>query len=244
MSASIAGLKRGIGGAKSTKADGELGQEAELRIENSNLVILAFGNFNSGKSDVLERIRLGGQANSQESPESNVASDGIRELRISFDGVVFRIIDSGDASSGQELVPSRATDVTAIMFIVNIADYDQSLPSDASRTRIEADLELFDTISNSPQFKAKPIILFANNSDHFRRKLGSVPLRNFFPDYEPGFDGDAIGYLITKFADLNRGEKKEIYTHVTSMDDRNDSQFVQAAVKDIKAQKSTGVPEV
>ncbi|MCJ1247492.1 Guanine nucleotide-binding protein G(o) subunit alpha [Trapelia coarctata] len=227
----------------SAAIDSRLG-ETRVSSDHANDIILAFGNSNSGKSDVLGRIRLGAQPISQDSTVSDKDSRGIRELRLRLDRVVYRILDTGDDGTVKELAPSRIKGVTAILFVTNLAGYDQPLPSDTSRTQLEADLELFDTVTNAPQFKTTPIILFFNNGDEFKRKLESVPMWKVFPDYmEPGFEGDAIGYLAAKFSNLRPERRREMYTLVGSGNGNKDFNFLVSVVKDIMDQRSPRVPE-
>lgn len=219
----------------SVAIDSKLGQ-AKLSRDSTNVIILAFGSSSSGKSELLERIRLTAQPISHKMSVSDEDFEGIKEVHLRHDGTTYRILDAGDAGPMQALALSQVTDLTAIMFVANLAGYDHPLPSDPSRTLLEADIELFDTVINSPQFKTTPIMLYFNNSDELKRKLDSVPLWKVFPDYmEPGFESDAMCYLCAKFWAL--GERRDIYAHVTSRENRADLAFL----KDILGQQNSRV---
>jgi hypothetical protein len=74
-------------------------------------------------------------------------------------------------------------DVTTILFIVAVSEYDQPLFEDMTVNRMSEALTLFDSICNSPWFTSTPIILFLNKSDLLREKLKTSPIENHFPDY-------------------------------------------------------------
>ena len=61
--------------------------------------------------------------------------------------------------------------VTAIVFLVAISEYDQVLAEDASMNRLQEALTLFDSICNSKWFTKTSIILFLNKIDLFAEKL-------------------------------------------------------------------------
>ncbi|KAH0557156.1 G-Protein alpha subunit [Trichoglossum hirsutum] len=76
--------------------------------------------------------------------------------------------------------------------------------------------------------------------DLFRDKLATSPIRKYFADY----DGDerdertACGYFKTKFLELCRDPKKEIYTHFTNATDTNLLKITMASVQDMIIQRS------
>jgi guanine nucleotide-binding protein subunit alpha len=74
-------------------------------------------------------------------------------------------------------------DVTTILFIVAISEYDQNLFEDESVNRMSEAFTLFDSICNSQWFTSTPMILFMNKSDLLREKLKTVPIEKYFGDY-------------------------------------------------------------
>jgi guanine nucleotide-binding protein subunit alpha len=132
--------------------------------------------------------------------------------------------------------------VTAILFLVAISEYDQMLLEDEQVNRMNESLQLFDSIANSRWFLQTSIILFLNKIDLFRDKLlsGSSPLTYYFPDYagkEDDYDA-ACEFFLQKFTDLNRSTSKHIYTHFTCATDTTQVKFVMAAVNDIVIQEN------
>jgi guanine nucleotide-binding protein G(i) subunit alpha len=80
--------------------------------------------------------------------------------------------------------------VTCIIFCVALSEYDQVLLEVNTINRMEESLTLFGSIVNSAWFTRTSIVLFLNKIDIFRRKLLTVPLERYYPDYE----GNPIPY--------------------------------------------------
>jgi guanine nucleotide-binding protein subunit alpha len=141
--------------------------------------------------------------------------------------------------------------VTTILFLVAISEYDQLLFEDETVNRMQEALTLFDSICNSRWFIKTSIILFLNKIDRFKEKLPVSPMKNYFPDYEglsrlprdlfcrPSLTylfqggGDyaaACDYILNRFVSLNQAEQKQIYTHFTCATDTTQIRFVMAAV--------------
>jgi len=74
--------------------------------------------------------------------------------------------------------------VTCIIFCVALSEYDQVLLEVNTINRMEESLTLFGSIVNSAWFTRTSIVLFLNKIDIFRRKLLTVPLERYYPDYE------------------------------------------------------------
>jgi G-protein alpha subunit len=87
--------------------------------------------------------------------------------------------------------------VTTILFLVAISEYDQLLFEDETVNRMQEALTLFDSICNSRWFIKTSIILFLNKIDRFKEKLPVSPMQNYFPDYEGGWNLISIGIVLT-----------------------------------------------
>ena len=141
--------------------------------------------------------------------------------------------------------------VTTILFLVAISEYDQLLFEDETVNRMQEALTLFDSICNSRWFVKTSIILFLNKIDRFKEKLPVSPMQNYFPDYEGKLDQNgtngrswqrsntaeggpdyaaACDYILNRFVSLNQHETKQIYTHFTCATDTTQIRFVMAAV--------------
>ncbi|CAO3595347.1 unnamed protein product [Absidia cylindrospora] len=119
--------------------------------------------------------------------------------------------------------------VTAIVFLVAISEYDQQLAEDSNVNRLQEGLTLL-TPSTS-------IILFLNKIDIFAEKLTNSSLNKYFPDFTGGNNYDlACRFLLQRFVALNsRADTKQIYTHFTCATDTKQIKFVMTAISDIIA---------
>ena len=108
--------------------------------------------------------------------------------------------------------------VTAILFVVSIAEYDQVLEEDKNVNRMKESMELFENIVNNQYFKRKSFICFFNKKDLFETKIKETPLTICFPQYQgrPASYIDAIDFIQRKFECINETHRtnNELYVHV------------------------------
>ncbi|KAJ1965068.1 guanine nucleotide-binding protein subunit alpha [Dipsacomyces acuminosporus] len=165
---------------------------------------------------------------------SRVKTTGINETIFRVGELTYRMLDVGGQRSERKKWIHCFENVTAILFLVAISEYDQVLIEDETVNRMQEALTLFDSICNSRWFVKTSIILFLNKMDIFRDKLPNSPMRNYFPDFDGGNDIDAASeYILKRFVSLNQSDAKQIYTHFTCATDTNQIKFVMAAVNDI-----------
>lgn len=165
---------------------------------------------------------------------SRVRTTGIVENSFEIDGNKFKMFDVGGQRNERKKWIHCFENVTAVLFVAAISEYDQMLYEDENTNRIIEALELFDEICNSRWFRETAMILFLNKSDLFQKKIQKVTLRVCFPEYD-GEDNYKEGseYLRLKFMQKNRTDNKVVYTHVTCATNTQNVQRVFDAVKDI-----------
>ncbi|KAI8804578.1 guanine nucleotide binding protein, alpha subunit [Cladochytrium replicatum] len=174
---------------------------------------------------------------------SRVKTTGITETSFRIGDLTYRLFDVGGQRSERKKWIHCFENVTAIVFLVAISEYDQVLVEDETVNRMQEALTLFDSICNSRWFVKTSIILFLNKIDLFKEKLPRSPMSRFFPDYIGGDHYEsACEYLLNRFVSLNQSEHKQIYTHFTCATDTTQIKFVMAAVNDIIIQ--TNLQEV
>jgi guanine nucleotide-binding protein subunit alpha len=162
---------------------------------------------------------------------SRVKTTGITETTFIIGDLTYRMFDVGGQRSERKKWIHCFENVTTILFLVAISEYDQLLFEDETVNRMQEALTLFDSICNSRWFIKTSIILFLNKIDRFKEKLPVSPMKNYFPDYEGGEDyGQACDYILNRFVSLNQHETKQIYTHFTCATDTTQIRFVMAAV--------------
>jgi GTPase SAR1 family protein len=90
--------------------------------------------------------------------------------------------------------------VKAILFIVNLAGYNQVLFEDSSKNRIIEELELFEKVTHNELFAKTPIFLFLNKKDLFESMVTEVDMKRTFSDYEGGKNlAPALEYIQDQF---------------------------------------------
>ncbi|KAI9208599.1 guanine nucleotide binding protein, alpha subunit [Polychytrium aggregatum] len=165
---------------------------------------------------------------------SRVKTTGITESSFHIGDLIYRMFDVGGQRSERKKWIHCFENVTAIVFLVAISEYDQVLVEDETVNRMQEALTLFDSICNSRWFVKTSIILFLNKIDLFKEKLPRSPMGKYFPDYTGGDDYDsACEYILNRFVSLNQSDQKQIYTHFTCATDTTQIKFVMAAVNDI-----------
>ena len=189
--------------------------------------------------------------NDQDVLRSRVKTTGITETTFIIGELTYRMFDVGGQRSERKKWIHCFENVTTILFLVAISEYDQLLFEDETVNRMQEALTLFDSICNSRWFVKTSIILFLNKIDRFKEKLPVSPMKNYFPDYEGKLNQNgsngwnhqksniaeggsdyaaACDYILNRFVSLNQHETKQIYTHFTCATDTTQIRFVMAAV--------------
>ncbi|KAK0551876.1 guanine nucleotide-binding protein subunit alpha [Tilletia horrida] len=146
---------------------------------------------------------------------SRVKTTGITETHFQIGELHYRLFDVGGQRSERKKWIHCFENVTAIIFLVAISEYDQLLYEDGNVNRMQEALTLFDSICNSRWFTRTSIILFLNKIDLFKAKLPISPMGEYFSDYTGGDNYDAAcEYIVNRFVSLNQSDSKTIYTHL------------------------------
>ncbi|CAF4477553.1 unnamed protein product, partial [Didymodactylos carnosus] len=83
---------------------------------------------------------------------TRVKTTGIVEINFTFKDLNFRVFDVGGQRSERKKWIHCFEDVTAIIFIVALSEYDQVLVEDETTNRMHESLRLFDSICNNKWF--------------------------------------------------------------------------------------------
>jgi len=190
--------------------------------------------------DAIDRISVPGFSPSdQDVLRSRVKTTGICETTMKIDQLTYRIFDVGGQRSERKKWIHCFENVTAIVFMVAISEYDQKLVEDEAVNRMTEALTLFDSICNSRWFLKTSFILFLNKIDIFKDKIIRSPIAQSFPEFTGGTDFDqACEFFLGKFNSLNQSESKQVYCHFTCATDTDQIKFVMAAVNDIIVQNN------
>ncbi|XP_068190264.1 guanine nucleotide-binding protein G(q) subunit alpha-like [Antennarius striatus] len=163
-----------------------------------------------------------------------VPTTGIIEYPFDLENVVFRMVDVGGQRSERRKWIHCFENVTSIMFLVALSEYDQVLVESDSENRMEESMALFQTIITYKWFRYSSIILFLNKIDLLEEKIIYSHLVDYFPAYTGAQqDVEAVKkFILEMFVSLNPDEKKIIYSHFTCATDTDSIRFVFHAVKD------------
>ncbi|KAG2206821.1 hypothetical protein INT47_007577 [Mucor saturninus] len=171
---------------------------------------------------------------------ARVKTTGITETKFEVGDLIYRMVDVGGQRSERKKWIHCFEDVTAIIFMVAISEYDQVLFEDESVNRMGESLTLFQSICDMEWFAKTSIILFMNKTDLFKKKLKTSPLKTYFPKYKGGENYDeACKFLMEQFQALTvKNSDKRVYTHFTCATDTKQIKFVMSAVNDIILQST------
>lgn len=166
---------------------------------------------------------------------SRMRTTGVVEQRFVIEGVEFKLTDVGGQRSERKKWIHQFQDVTCVLFVAALSEYDQVIEEDGKTNRVEEALNLFGEIINGEWFRRTPIILFLNKSDLFEYKLTRVPLAQYFPAFQR-YRQDfrtACAFMQREFHRKNAVRNREIYTHFTCATDTNHIRLIFNSVKDI-----------
>jgi len=171
---------------------------------------------------------------------SRVRTTGIVENEFEIDKNKFKMYDVGGQRNERKKWIHCFENVTAVIFVAAISEYDQVLYEDENTNRMHEALTLFDQICNSRWFQKTSIILFLNKRDIFQEKLArKVPLTQAWPEYTGSFAyEEAVDFIQGQFFALNKSKEKEIYAHCTCATDTENVSHVFNSVKDIVIKNS------
>ena len=102
---------------------------------------------------------------------ARVRTSGIVEEKYMIDGVNFRMYDVGGQRNERKKWIHCFDEVTAVIFVAAMNEYDQVLYEDATQNRMNEAVILFDEICNSQFFTRTSMILFLNKRYVVRRVL-------------------------------------------------------------------------
>ncbi|XP_021200776.1 G protein alpha q subunit isoform X2 [Helicoverpa armigera] len=163
----------------------------------------------------------------------------LEEIRFSMFGVskmqVFiRMVDVGGQRSERRKWIHCFENVTSIIFLVALSEYDQILFESENENRMEESKALFKTIITYPWFQHSSVILFLNKKDLLEEKIMYSHLVDYFPEYDgPKQDAPpALDFILQKYLKENPDPERSCYSHFTTATDTENIKLVFCAVKD------------
>jgi guanine nucleotide-binding protein G(i) subunit alpha len=164
--------------------------------------------------------------------KARTKTGGIKETRFMMGQLSIHLFDLEGQSSQRNKWIHQFENVSAIIFVVNLAEYDQLLLEDTSQSRLMDSLVIFDSVVNSRWFMGTSVILLFNNIGAFQGKLARSPLSKFFPDYSGGNDvSRAAKYILWRFNQVNRAQS-DLYPHFVDVEDKENVRVILSAIKE------------
>lgn len=153
--------------------------------------------------------------------------DEIKNMTITFTDV-----------GGQRALRSRwigcFEDVTAILFICSLSDYNQTLEECPDRNCLDESTAVFQAMSLLSYFESAPIFLFLNKHDAFLKKVVVKDIAEHHKEYTGGLDADeGLKFIRSKFMTMVKKKKRNIFTHVTTATNTENIEFVWGAVQHV-----------
>jgi len=179
----------------------------------------------SDEDIVMARIRTTGIV------VDNMESKIVQEHKDEPDTLQFQVVDVGGQRNERKKWMHCFDDVRAILFIVNLAGYNQVLFEDNSKNRIEEEIELFEKVTHNPIFAETPIFLFLNKKDLFESMIKETDLKVVFKDYEGGKDLDAALHFIQEEFKKKMPATKTLNVQIVTASYKRD---IKCAFEDVK----------
>ncbi|KAI8332816.1 G-protein alpha subunit-domain-containing protein [Chlamydoabsidia padenii] len=171
---------------------------------------------------------------------SRVKTTGITETTFMDGQHLIRVLDVGGQRSERKKWIHCFENVTALLFMVALSEYDQVLFEDPTVNRLHESLQLFASICNTPWFTRTSFILLFNKTDLFKQKWSCDTFQLYFSDYKgPSHYKGGYQYIRKQFLDLKpQTNDTQVYTHFTCATDTKQIRFVLVAVTNIILQQN------
>ncbi|XP_069686920.1 guanine nucleotide-binding protein G(q) subunit alpha isoform X5 [Periplaneta americana] len=163
-----------------------------------------------------------------------VPTTGIIEYPFDLEEIRFRMVDVGGQRSERRKWIHCFENVTSIIFLVALSEYDQILFESENENRMEESKALFKTIITYPWFQHSSVILFLNKKDLLEEKIMYSHLVDYFPEYD-GAKQDHIAareFILKVYLNQNPDSDRMCYSHFTCATDTENIKLVFCAVKD------------
>ncbi|EGC37981.1 guanine nucleotide-binding protein alpha-8 subunit [Dictyostelium purpureum] len=165
---------------------------------------------------------------------TRVRTSGISVTEFDEGPVHFRVVDVGGQRNERKKWIHCFDDVKALLFVVNLAGYDQVMFEDPSQNRMQESLTLFGQICNNPIFADTPTFLVLNKKDLFEQMIQKTDLSKCFPDYKGGSDVKvALDFIQSKYQQKIQDPNKPLHCFFIAARYKKDIKYTWEEVKGI-----------
>jgi len=150
---------------------------------------------------------------------------------------IFQFFDVGGQRNERRKWIHCFDGVHAVIFIVALSEFDQSLWEDGTANRMEDSIQLFQNTTLDDAFKHSAFILFLNKKDLFMEKIKVKNLKDQpeWRDYagKPCDFQDGVDYFSSKFKAAAGMRGEDMFVHCTMATDKQNVQYVFNACKEV-----------
>jgi len=167
---------------------------------------------------------------------ARVRTTGIVQQNFQIKDKKYTMFDVGGQRNERRKWIHCFDNVTAVIFVTAISEYDQVLYEDENTNRMDEALLLFDQICNHPSFAKTSMILFLNKRDLFADKLKKKDMTAWTSEAAAcGQDYDkCITFIKAHFLEKNKDPlNRQVYCHATCATDTSNVAFVMDSVFDV-----------
>jgi len=173
---------------------------------------------------------------------AKLRTTGITEVTFTVGQTEFTMTDVGGQRSERRKWLNCFVDITAVIFLVAINEFDMFIEEDNKTNRMEETIKLFQKLTGAQWFENVSFILFLNKSDLFIEKIKQKSLREFFEDYDAFVSEHKERQLMSEFECSCEYIKQQyveafngnsLYPFVTCAIDTENCDRVFAAVRDM-----------
>ncbi|KAJ3428562.1 guanine nucleotide-binding protein g(o) subunit alpha [Anaeramoeba flamelloides] len=144
-----------------------------------------------------------------------IPTTGVKVVDFFVNDVPWKIVDVGGQRSERRKWIHQFDDVTMIIYVVAMSEYDQDLYEDETVNRMRESLELFKSTANNEYFEKTACSILFNKFDIFGQKIkNGISLSKCFDDFEEKFDVEVAKEFITnKFTSCATNEHRKVYNY-------------------------------
>jgi len=182
-----------------------------------------------------------------------IKTTGLKEIHFAYSGFTFNVVDvGGQKSERRKWVREREEgdhfflisfqihcfqDVTALLYVASLADYDLMMEEDNLTNRYADSVDMFEKVVNNKFFEAVNIVLFLNKKDIFKEKIKQKPMnatiKEFPKDLDPYSFKHCVKYVEGVYKEKDHIKGRTMYVHLTCATDTSNIEQVWNAVHEV-----------
>jgi len=167
---------------------------------------------------------------------------GVVVTDFDYGDIHWSVVDVGGQRSERRKWLHCFDNVKAVMWVVNLADYNNVLFEDKNVNRMHESLELFKDTVKQDFFRDVPIFLFLNKKDLFEHMIKSRGIECCFPDYKGNNDlNECCQFVEEQFQSRLPSGKPRAMTFFLAARVRKEVQYAFDDLKDALVKGNKGV---